>query len=279
MASDVVAVTVSVTVTSPSISSLVLRYGVPAAAITLIVYAVRNGHLKLQRRLFALIATRFTSNSIKAAVDRHKEPLFRSLQTLESVDPSLRASGPGVLRILEIGVGDGANLKYYPNGSQLISVEPNPFFEAYFDKNSHKFPHITVRKFIRGSAEDMSDVKSESVDVVVSTHVLCSVTDVDRCVKEIHRILAPGGRFYFFEHIAFDWKKNWIGAASQVLCEPIWSLVSDGCRLRRDPRSIIASNDLQIVTEDVVHIDDIYSLMKPHVIGVAQKTDLVLRSE
>lgn len=272
MASDVVAVTVSVTVTSPTISSLVLRYGVSAAAVALIVYGVKHGHLKnLQRRLFALIATRFTSDHIRAAVDGYKEPLFACLRSLESAEPLLRYCGPGVLRILEIGVGDGANLKYYPPGCHLTSVEPNPFFESYFAKNSYKFPHITIKKFIRGSAEDMSDVQSESVDVVVSTHVLCSVTDVDACLKEIRRVLTPGGQFLFLEHVAYTWKDNWVAALAQVVSEPIWSLLSDGCRLRRDPRPLILANEFRLLKEKVVMIDAVYGLMKPHVIGIAQK--------
>ena len=240
MASDVVTVTVSVTVSSPSVTSLVLKHGISATAIALLVYGIRSGHIRdLRRRLFTILATRFTSDSIKAAIGRYKQPLFASLQSIESADPGLRTSGPGVLRILEIGVGDGANLKYYPNGCRLTSVEPNPYFESYFHENGHNFPHISIERFIHASAEEMTDVESDSIDVVVSTHVLCSVADISRCMKEVDRVLVPGGQFFFLEHISFDWDKNPAAAFCQTVCEPFWSLVSDGCKLRRDPRTLI----------------------------------------
>lgn len=271
MASDVVTVTVSVTVSSPSVTSLVLKHGLSATAIALLLYGMKSGHLKnLRKRLFTLMVTRLTSDRMKAAVGRYKQPLFASLPTLHSADPSLRASGPGVLRILEIGVGDGANLQYYPSGCKLTSVEPNPYFESYFKQNGHQFPHVSIDNFIHASAEEMTAVESESIDVVVSTHVLCSVTHVANCLKEASRVLVPGGQFFYFEHISYDWGDNSLAYLCQMVCEPIWSLVSDGCKLRRDPRPLIADN-FEIVKEEVVHIDDIYTLMKPHVIGIARK--------
>jgi SAM-dependent methyltransferase len=271
MSTDVVTVTVSVTVTSPSVTSLVLKHGISATTIGLIWYGIKSGRFKqMQQKLFTTIATRFTSDRMKAAVGRHRQQLFASLQTLESADPALRSHGPGVLRILEIGVGDGANLKYYPSGCKITSVEPNSYFESYFQRNSEEFPHLSIEKFICASAEDMRDVEADSMDVVVSTHVLCSVTDVLKCLKEISRVLVPGGRFYYLEHISYDWDADWLSAFSQLLVDPVWSLVSDGCRLRRDPSQVICSQFTSVKHETVI-IDDIYSLMKPHVIGVAQK--------
>jgi ubiquinone/menaquinone biosynthesis C-methylase UbiE len=107
----------------------------------------------------------------------------------KSADPELRKKG--VLRILEIGPGPGYNFEFFPANSELTVVEVNPFFEDQFFEKQADHPHIKMNRFVVGFAEDMKGVPDNSIDIVVSTMVLCSVRTVEGALKEIHRILAP----------------------------------------------------------------------------------------
>ena len=219
----------------------------------------------MQRYLFTQIAMRFSANEISSSLAPFKEKLF-SQMTSEDVN------------ILEIGIGHGSNLLYYPSGSKLYSVEPNAYFEKYFKANIQKFPGISVAKFVNGTAEDMSMIDNSSMDAVVSTHVLCSVTDMAASLKEITRVLKPGGKFYYIEHISYDGEQSPSWSLMQRLSEPFWQILSDGCKLTRNPSEVMDTLPvtadgylLKRLQEDTVLVDGVYSVMKPHIIGIRKK--------
>jgi ubiquinone/menaquinone biosynthesis C-methylase UbiE len=117
-----------------------------------------------------------------------RDVLFKDIDQIVSSDPELRKEK--AIRILEIGTGEGPNLKWYPNNTRLISVDCNPTFKVYLEKNQKKFPHVKFEKIILARGEDIKDdVKSESVDAVVIVHVLCSVDDQTSVFKEAYRTL------------------------------------------------------------------------------------------
>lgn len=109
--------------------------------------------------------------------------------------------------MLEIGPGLGANLPVYallPPPRRLILAEPN---EWMHDDLKDQIANHSLRA--RGTdviltaegAQALGSVQDASVDVVVSTLVLCSVPSVDAALNEIHRVLRPGGVFVFLEHV------------------------------------------------------------------------------
>lgn len=138
-----------------------------------------------------------------------KKVHFNSMHYHKSADPALR--NQGLMRILEIGAGSGmalsfitpnksvynfqselgANFEFYPANSSLTVVEPNAYFEPLFYERQSKFPAIKMEKFVLGSAEQMTEIKDGSIDVAVSTLVLCSVDSLSATLKEIQRVLAP----------------------------------------------------------------------------------------
>jgi len=121
-------------------------------------------------------------------MSRRKRRLFAGLRQLQS------ARGDGRIVILEIGSGSGANFRYYPDGARLICVERNSMFEAPLRASLTQRPGgaVEISRFVLASAENMRDlVASNSVDAVVSTKVLCSIGNVDRCLQEILRVLKP----------------------------------------------------------------------------------------
>ncbi|TDH14259.1 hypothetical protein EPR50_G00040640 [Perca flavescens] len=110
-----------------------------------------------------------------------KRDLFRNVGRFNNTD--------GTLRLLEIGCGSGANFKFYPHGCTVICTDPNPHFEKYLRMSMDANTHLTYDTFIVTSGEDMEEIKDESLDVVVCTLVLCSVSNVQQVLQEVRRIL------------------------------------------------------------------------------------------
>jgi SAM-dependent methyltransferase len=131
-------------------------------------------------------------------------------------------------KILEIGGGTGANLEFYPPGADLTFVEPNPHMTRRLKRNAAKQGKlITV---VPGFGESLP-FEDASFDTVVTTLVLCMVSDVEKVVSEVRRVLKPGGRFLFYEHVVSAHKgiRTWQG-----LLNPIWKFATTGCNLNRD---------------------------------------------
>jgi len=128
-------------------------------------------------------------------VTDRKRKLFQELETLKDV------RGDGRLVLLEVGCGGGNNFSYYPAGSEVICIERNRHFEATLYETAGHYPEVQILALHVSPAENMGEVQSGSVDAVVSTKVLCSVTDLDQCLQEIIRVLKHGGKFFFLEHV------------------------------------------------------------------------------
>jgi SAM-dependent methyltransferase len=161
-----------------------------------------------------------------------KRKLFEHLRTISSSIPEIRKRKG--LRLLEIGAGTGANFEFYPPNTSLVVVDPNPFFKPFLLENLQKFPNVGLERCVVSGAEDMKDIPDNSVDVVVSTLVLCSVPDVQKVYKEICRVLVPGGKFLFMEHVIDD-KLSFIKVI-QILAGSlgIFQFCFDGCRPDKD---------------------------------------------
>ncbi|KAL6969614.1 hypothetical protein U1Q18_029324, partial [Sarracenia purpurea var. burkii] len=106
--------------------------------------------------------------------------------------------------VLEIGIGTGPNLKYYAgdNDFHVFGIDPNRKMEKYARAaalNAGLPPENF--KFTRAVAEALP-VSDASIDAVVGTLVLCSVKDVNMTLKEVMRVLKPGGIYLFMEHVA-----------------------------------------------------------------------------
>ena len=94
------------------------------------------------------------------------------------------------LDILEVGIGDGRNFAYYPAGSTLRIVEPNPNFHPSIRKRIAQLcSHLQVEEIVNDVAERLEGVADESVDVYVMTYVMCEVSDVKKTLAQAHRVL------------------------------------------------------------------------------------------
>jgi len=104
--------------------------------------------------------------------------------------------------VLEIGGGTGNNLPYYgPDVRSLTITEPEPAMLRRLErKTREQRPSATV---LRAPAEDLP-FNDDSFDVAISSLVLCGVDDQPRALRELRRVLRPGGTLLFFEHIRSD---------------------------------------------------------------------------
>lgn len=167
--------------------------------------------------------------------------------------------------VVEIGAGAGANLEIYPPEVDLLLVEPNAHMHPYLRRAAER---AGVTFEVRGGTGERMDVADGIADFVVSTLVLCSVDDQATTLREVLRVLKPGGRFLFVEHVAAPRGtrlRRWQGRLRGV-----WRLVGDGCTLDRETRAAIEAAGFEDCAIEQFSVDDV-ALVRPHIAGVACK--------
>ena len=177
--------------------------------------------MKIPRRLAAWILSKSGARFGKR-LDKEKQQLFSTIQ-----------GGT----VLEIGPGDGGNLPYLTNPRTIsyIGIEPNPFLRerTWLRALELNFPHPAT---LSGTAEDIP-CRDESADAVISTLVLCSVRDPACAIREVRRVLNPGGTFYFIEHVAAPART--LARFGQRIIKPFTLWCGDGCHPDRRTLELI----------------------------------------
>jgi SAM-dependent methyltransferase len=106
-------------------------------------------------------------------------------------------------------------------------------------------------------------------DAVVSTLVLCSVADPPRALEEIHRVLKPGGRLVFIEHVAAQdgsSRLRW-----QRRLEPLWKRVMGNCHLTRDTEAAIRAAGFALGEVQRESLRKAMPIVRPSIRGVATR--------
>lgn len=125
--------------------------------------------------------------------------------------------------VLEIGFGTGVNIKHLSVSNLTSFTGLDTQENTYF---LDKYPKLNL---VQGYAENLP-FNDHSFDTVIVTLVLCSVSDVEQSLREIKRVLKPGGRYLFMEHIL---PKPSVVAHSFHTLNPLWHKHS-GCNINRD---------------------------------------------
>ncbi|XP_064095563.1 thiol S-methyltransferase TMT1A-like [Macrobrachium nipponense] len=243
-------------------------------AVLLVLLILRWKLKDFRRRWFAAFLNRHYKK-VDAKIEEMKKDVFATLGFVVSHDPELRKTGG--LKILEIGVGTGTNFAHYPDGTLLTVVDPNPHFKKYYEANRKKFPNIQAEDIIVSTGEDMNMVPDNSVDVVVVTQVFCSVGDTEKILRQILRVLVPGGKFYFYEHIhEFDVANHAFRRRLQSLLTfmGVWPFLFDNCHLNRDILKAVEATGFSKVEAQrfyapINHL--LLQIMRPSLKGVAEK--------
>jgi SAM-dependent methyltransferase len=140
--------------------------------------------------------------------------------------------------VVELGSGVGANLRYLRKGTRLTAVEPNPAMHAALRRAA---ADAGVELHLLTTGAEAIGLPDASTDAVICTLVLCTVGDPDAVLSEVHRILRPGGRFLFVEHVAADPESHRLLAGAQRVVHRPWKWLFEGCDVRRDTAGRIRS--------------------------------------
>jgi ubiquinone/menaquinone biosynthesis C-methylase UbiE len=166
--------------------------------------------------------------------------------------------------ILEIGPGTGPNLAYYPADVTWVGVEPNPAMHPYLYKEAQR---LGMQVVLHGVGAEHLPAADASLDAVVATHVLCSVGDQSRALQEVLRVLKPGGRFVFIEHVAAQ--PHTSTRRIQGWIRPVWQVFGDGCHLDRETWVAIQTAGFSAV--ELEHFNIGTPFVGPHIAGTAVK--------
>ena len=188
---------------------------------------------------------------------------------------STSSSAGGELAVCELGAGTMPNIEFIASmapagrGVDLIAVDPNDAMRAFAEANVARATSapgaatVNVR-FVHGVAEALP-LPDDSMDAVISTLTLCSVVDQRRALKEIRRVLKPGGRLLFLEHVLSETDPKF--AELQEKLTPLQIKAADGCHLNR--------RTLDAIREEFAEVDgeyyelDGFWVIAPQVSGIA----------
>ena len=165
--------------------------------------------------------------------------------------------------VLEIGFGSGHNLPFYnkKNVKKIIGLEPSVNMQKLSKRRLKDF-NINF-ELLTERAEEIP-LESNSIDSVVCTYTLCSISNPTLALSEIRRVLKKDGKFIFTEHaISPDLKIN----KFQKKIEPLWKFLADGCHLTRDIREILIENGFNIDSSEDMYLPGTPKFIGYHIWG------------
>ena len=179
--------------------------------------------------------------------------------------------GPVVGEVLEIGAGTGANIAYYASDVTTVTlVEPDVGMRRQLDAKLALRGDDRMRT--ADHAAEHLPYADAAFDAVVCTLVLCSVSDPDRVLEEVFRVLKPGGTFVFIEHVAAEAgtpRRKWQGRI-----EPLWVWFTGNCHLTRTSARTIEAAGLSITSLTRESLRKAVPWVRPSIRGTAEKPRL-----
>ena len=205
--------------------------------------------MSLRSKFFALTYDRQIAKAEQAGLHAMRERLLAG------------ASGD----VIEIGAGTGLNLTCYgPEVRSLTMTEPEPPMLRRLERRVHEqHPSATV---LRAPAEDLP-FNDDAFDTVISTLVLCTVDDQLRALRELRRVLRPGGRLLFVEHIRSDDEKL---ARLQDRMLPINIRIGHGCHCNRPTLDGIRNAGFNVTELGHDTLKHVPPFIRPLIVGVAE---------
>jgi SAM-dependent methyltransferase len=173
-----------------------------------------------------------------------------------------RASG----RTVELGSGTGLNLRHFPDDlDELILTEPEPAMRA---RLARRLRHCEYRAQVLDASAERLPFADETMDTIVSTFVLCTVDAPELALREIQRVLRPGGRLLFLEHVRAESPRL---AYWQDRLHGSWRRFAEGCHCNRATVELIRACGLELGDVQEATWRAMPPIVRPLVAGVATK--------
>jgi ubiquinone/menaquinone biosynthesis C-methylase UbiE len=160
--------------------------------------------------------------------------------------------------VLEVGAGTGANFGHYPATTRVVALEPDPFMLKRAEKKLADLgrTNITLQ---RAPAESLP-FPDASFDTIVSTLVLCTVADPTSSLDEMRRVLRPGGRMLFIEHVRADG----LSGRVQDAIRPVWGWFGAGCHPNRRTGDALRDAGWDVVIDECRRVFRFVPMLRGH---------------
>jgi ubiquinone/menaquinone biosynthesis C-methylase UbiE len=153
-------------------------------------------------------------------------------------------------RVLEVGIGTGLNMPYYDKSRVERIVGVDPALQMHRLAKARIAAAGLEVELVGLSAEKLP-LDDESFDTVLVTYTLCSIAEPVAALREMRRVLAPGGRLLFCEHgRAPDASvRRW-----QDRIAPWWKPLAGGCYINRDIPALIAAGGFEALDLQTLYL-------------------------
>jgi ubiquinone/menaquinone biosynthesis C-methylase UbiE len=169
--------------------------------------------------------------------------------------------------VIEVGAGNGLNFPHYPpEVTRVLAVEPAPYLRSVASRAAAR---AGVGIEVKDGVAERLPAADGAFDAAVATLVLCTVADQRAAIREVHRVVRPGGELRFIEHV---------GAGTPGLCRvqhaldaTVWPFFSGGCHVSRDTLSAIGGAGFAVTKSEAFRfpVTQIPMPASPHVWGIA----------
>ena len=191
------------------------------------------------------------------------DPLSKTAEQKFGAEAKRRLLANARGRVLEIGVGTGLSFPHYPADAQLVGIDASrPMLRRAERRAEELGRQVTL---VHAPAEELPFADG-TFDTAVSLVVLCSVGDPARALEEVRRVLRPGGRLLFIEHVRSDDPS--LARRQDRYARP-WGWCTCGCHPNRDTLRTIEAAGFEIVELEREERPEIPNLVRPHVKGWA----------
>jgi len=169
-------------------------------------------------------------------------------------------------RVIEVGAGTGVNVDLYgPGIEDLTLVEPDPHMAAQLRKRLEAGEGGVPKHLVEAPAESLP-FAADTFDTAVATLVLCTIPDPVAAIAEFARVLKPGGRLLFIEHVRSDdpGLARW-----QDRLEKPWRFVGDGCHCNRNTEANLRASAFEVETVEHGKLPKAAPIVRPLIRGTA----------